>query len=96
METSPAKRRKLGHDDGEAQKSSGATAFEAAASAAAGMYRPSTFILETEELLKEVRVNYTKTFAGADELLHAVKSAVEAIESHDAQPVSISTVVYGS
>lgn len=85
METSPPKRRKLSQSADATML--GSATLEAAASSA-GMYRPSTFILETEELLKEVKVDSSKSLAGIEELLHQVKSGVEALQGHEPVPVS--------
>lgn len=86
MDQNPAKRRKLEHQEPNESTSNGSAALEAAATA--GTSRPSTFVLQTQELLKEVRVNYTKYFSGADEFLHRVKSTIEGIGPQGPTPVS--------
>lgn len=80
MDAAPAKRRKLGHvpDDGE-------LALESAA--VTGISRSRAFVLETEELLDTVRLDYGADLDGADDLLHRVKGAIEAIKAHDPLPV---------
>ncbi|KAL1899206.1 U3 snoRNP protein [Sporothrix stenoceras] len=85
MDTNPAKRRKTDHSGpGEAYS---ALPFDAAA-ASAGLFRPSTFILETAELLQQSRVDYSKLLPNAEELLRNVKTAVESVDTHE--PVLIS------
>ena len=90
MESSPPKRRKLEHDHGNGSGQNN-SAFDSAATA--GLFRPSTFILETEELLKESRVEYGKTFAKADDLLRQLKGAIESIDSHESLPVRLNPPV---
>ncbi|KAJ9148608.1 U3 small nucleolar RNA-associated protein 22 [Pleurostoma richardsiae] len=87
MDANPSKRRKLDHQDPAAPRDG----LSLMSASSAGMYRPSTFILETEELLKEVRVDYGNTFAGADDLLHRIKNAIESIKPHDPIPVQEAT-----
>ena len=50
--------------------------------------QPTTFVLETDELLKESRLDYEKTFEGVDDLLRRIKAAIESIEPHEPLPVS--------
>ena len=76
MDSGPAKRRKLDHTKGGSEK-----ALQAVASV--GMSRSRTFILEAEELLDEVGLDYATAFGGADELLRQIKGSIEAIEAHD-------------
>lgn len=52
--------------------------------ASIGMSRSRTFILEAEELLEEVGLDYATAFGGAEELLHKIKGSIEAMETHDA------------
>lgn len=82
----PTKRRKLDHASSESARAT-APNFESATSA--GIFRPSTFILETEELLHQSRLNYDRFFTGSGELLHKLKSAIESIETHEPIPVRI-------
>lgn len=86
MDTNPAKRRKVGHHESRGPVADGSAALDAIAQA--GTPRSSTFVLQTQELLREVRLDYNKTFAGADELLHRIKSTLEATKAHDPTPVS--------
>ncbi len=87
MESNPAKRRKMGHTAGDELY---APRPLDAAAASAGLFRPSTFILETAELLEQSRVDYSKLLPGAEELLRRVKTAVEAVETHE--PVLVGSV----
>lgn len=77
---SPAKRRKLDHGQDGAER-----ALEQAAST--GLSRSRAFVLEAEELLDSVRLDYAKAFDGADDLLHRIKDSVEAIKAHGPLPV---------
>ncbi|EQB59151.1 nrap protein [Colletotrichum gloeosporioides Cg-14] len=72
MEQSP-KRRKVSHQGNTRSAVNIATA--------------SPFVLQTDELLKEVKVDYTKALDGADSLLHKIKNLIDEIESHG--PISI-------
>ena len=82
MDSAPAKRRKLGHT-----KDGTDAALESAAST--GISRSRAFVLETEELLASVRLDYETALDGADALLHRIKGAVEAIKPHDSLPVRL-------
>lgn len=87
MDANPAKRRKTDHSGpGEAYS---ALTFDAAA-ASAGLFRPSTFILETAELLQQSRVDYGKLLPNAEELLRNVKTAVESVDTHGPVLVGLS------
>ena len=91
MDSNPAKRRKTDHSgvgDGRS-----ALPFDAAA-ASAGLFRPSTFILETAELLEQSRVDYNKLLPGAEDILRNVKTAVESVETHG--PVLVRLAVAAS
>lgn len=55
---------------------------------ASGTSRPSTFVLQAQELLGESRVDYEKAFSGADALCHRIKSTIEAIAPQSPTPVS--------
>ncbi|KAK4131415.1 Nrap protein [Trichocladium antarcticum] len=81
MDAAPAKRRKIGHAQDGAER-----ALESAA--LTGFSRSRAFVLEAEELLDSVRVDYEAAFAGADGLLHRVKGAIEAIKPHESLPVA--------
>ena len=80
MEPAPAKRRKLGNSSENVEN-----ALRSAAST--GLSRSRAFALEAEELLTEVKLDYGEVLRGADDLLHKVKSSVEAIEPHGELPV---------
>lgn len=82
MEMERAKRRKLDHETGNHIPGSLDSAD------AAGFLKPGAFILETEELLKEVRVDYG-ALEDVEQLLHSVKNCIEAIEPHGPLPVSL-------
>jgi len=76
MESAPAKRRKIDHTQG--------TSVNVLQTAAAGgLPRSRAFLLEVEELLDEVGLDYATAFAGADELLHKIKTSIERIEEHE-------------
>lgn len=47
----------------------------------------SPFVLQTDELLKEVKVNYAEALDGADALLHKIRNLIQGIESHGPIPV---------
>ncbi|OLN94276.1 U3 small nucleolar RNA-associated protein 22 [Colletotrichum chlorophyti] len=51
----------------------------------------SPFVLQTEELLKEVKVDYVKALSGADSLLHKIKNLIDGIESHGPVPIAEAT-----
>ena len=80
MDSAPAKRRKLDHGQDGAE-----AVLESAAST--GISRSRAFVLEAEELLDSVRLDYDTALQGADELLHRIKSAVEGIKAHEPLPV---------
>jgi U3 small nucleolar RNA-associated protein 22 len=80
MDSAPAKRRKLDHRQDGAE-----VALQSAAST--GISRSRAFVLEAEELLDSVRLDYGAALEGADGLLHRLKGAVEGIKAHDPLPV---------
>lgn len=94
MESSPAKRRKLDHQ-ADQPGSNGLSPSDDAPTAATSVLPPSSFVLQTQELLAGVRVNHEKVFSGADDLLHRIKSAIEAIEPQAPTPVSNSVMDFG-
>lgn len=51
-------------------------------------YKSNVFRMETEELLKEVRLNYQKRMAPVERVLHRLKSIIEAIPENLDIPVS--------
>jgi U3 small nucleolar RNA-associated protein 22 len=77
MASNPAKRRKLGHADGDSLDHAISVAIR----------QPTTFVLETDELLKESRLDYESAFEGVEDLLRRIKSSVESIEPHEPLPV---------
>ncbi|KAK3319911.1 Nrap protein [Cercophora scortea] len=76
MEPIPAKRRKIEHPRKGAEK-----ALSSAPPTA--LSRSRAFILEADELLEEIRLDYGTTLEGVDGLLHKIKGSIEAIDSHD-------------
>ncbi|KAI1363512.1 Nrap protein [Xylaria arbuscula] len=80
MESSSPKRRKLDH-------SNGGPAFETAASSSMGASGSSAFVLETDELLKEVKLDYSKAFPGLDQTLRQFKDAIEGLEKYGPVPI---------
>ena len=80
MSSAPAKRRKIGHTQDGAE-----VALQSAAST--GISRSRAFVLEAEELLDSVRLDYGTALDGADGLLHRIKGTVEGIKAHDPRPV---------
>ena len=77
MEPGSAKRRKLAHSDQNGASKALATV------AATGPSRSRAFILEAEELLNEIKVDYATALEGVDGLLHQIKGSIEAIEPRD-------------
>ncbi|KAL7620049.1 U3 snoRNP protein [Parahypoxylon ruwenzoriense] len=82
MEESTAKRRKL-------DNTNGGPAFEASNPAVAtmGASGASAFILETEELLKEVKFDYSRTSSDVEDTLRQFKDLIEALEPHEPLPI---------
>ena len=80
MEPTSAKRRKIEHAQDVAQG-----ALAAAGSTA--ISRTRAFILESEELLGEVSLDYATAFEGADNLLQQIKASIDAIKPHE--PLSL-------
>ncbi|KAK3951378.1 Nrap protein [Pseudoneurospora amorphoporcata] len=82
MEPGSAKRRKIGHSRGESAVGN----IDAAASS--GLSRGRAFILEAEELVDQVKLDYATALQGVDSLLHKIKGSIEAIEAHDALQIA--------
>jgi U3 small nucleolar RNA-associated protein 22 len=82
MDSNSPKRRKLDHRHG------GPT-FDSGASSSMGASGTSAFVLETDELLKEVKLDYSKSFAGVDQTLHQFKATIESIKQYG--PVTVCT-----
>ncbi|KAI0104236.1 Nrap protein [Nemania sp. FL0031] len=80
MESNSPKRRKLDH-------SHGGPSFESVASSSMGASGSSAFVLETDELLKEVKVDYSKAFPGLDHTLRQFKEAIESLEQYGPVPI---------
>ncbi|RWA12554.1 hypothetical protein EKO27_g2569 [Xylaria grammica] len=80
MESNSPKRRKLGHTH------EGPT-LESGASSSMGVSGSSAFVLETDELLKEVKLDYSKAFPGLDQTLRQFKEAIESLEQYGPVPI---------
>lgn len=79
-----SKRRKLEHD-GQGIRHKGLIDFESRD--ATRVSAASTFVLKTDELLKEAKLDTAVTFKGLDSQLHKIKSVIDSIESHGPIPV---------
>ncbi|KAJ8120550.1 hypothetical protein ONZ43_g2768 [Nemania bipapillata] len=88
MESNSPKRRKLDH----AHK--GPT-FETVASSSMGASGSSAFVLETDELLKEVKLDYSSTFPGLDQTLRQFKEAIESLEQYGPIPIDEASKSWG-
>lgn len=80
MEQSNAKRRKLEHGNGP-------LSLDNVTSSGLGAAGATAFIMETEELLKEIRIDYAASLPGANDNLRRFKEAVESLESHEPTPI---------
>ncbi|KAI0893160.1 Nrap protein [Annulohypoxylon nitens] len=82
MDSSAAKRRKIDHENG-------GPAFEVASTTASSMGASgaSAFVLETEELLKEVKYDYGKASASVQDTMRKFKDIIEASEPHEPHPI---------
>lgn len=78
------KRRKLDHS-GQGLRYDGLIDFKSKDSAR--VPTTSAFVLQTDELLKEARLDYGKAFKGVGDQLHRLKAVIEAIEPHEPVPV---------
>lgn len=83
MESS-SKRRKIGHN-GPGLRHDDIIDFEARSSAQ--ISTASAFILQTDELLKEAKLNYAKALGDVNGHLFRLKEIVESIEPHEPLPV---------
>ncbi|KAH7157184.1 Nrap protein [Dactylonectria macrodidyma] len=54
----------------------------------------STFVLQTDELLKEAKLDYGKTLKGVDDHLHRLKAAIDSATSHDPVPITEATTKF--
>lgn len=59
---------------------------------AGGMFKSSMFKLQVDEMLTEIRPNYQKSMAWADDALHRLYTIIGTIEEREALPVSIPLV----
>ncbi|KAI0880942.1 Nrap protein [Annulohypoxylon maeteangense] len=82
MDSNTSKRRKIDHENGSPD-------FEVASTTASSMGASgaSAFILETEELLSEVKYDYSKTNSSVQDTLRRVKDIIEASEPHEPHPI---------
>ncbi|KXJ89433.1 hypothetical protein Micbo1qcDRAFT_165514, partial [Microdochium bolleyi] len=80
MEQTSAKRRKLDH-------ATGGLSLDNAAGSGMGAAGATAFIMETEELLKEIRVDYSVMLPGADDKLRQFKEAIESLPPHEPTPI---------
>ncbi|KAF4979579.1 hypothetical protein FZEAL_4249 [Fusarium zealandicum] len=90
MESS-SKRRKLDHS-GSGLKHNGLIDFEARSSAQVST--ASTFVLQTDELLKEAKLDYSKALKGVDAHLHSLKEAIDSATPHDPVPIAEATTKF--
>lgn len=79
---SNSKRRKIDHDG---LRHDALIDFEARSSARVST--ASTFVLQTDELLKEAKLDYGKALKGVDEHLHRLKEAIDTATPHGPEPV---------
>ncbi|KAK7757533.1 U3 snoRNP protein [Diatrype stigma] len=83
MEENYSKRRKINHDNDASILDTGS-----AAASAMGPSGASAFVLETDELLKDAKLDYAKALTGVDNILRQFKDAIEALEPHDPTPIN--------
>lgn len=76
-----AKRRKIAHDSDSGIRHDGLIDFQSRDSSR--ISTASTFILQTDELLKEARLDSATALKAADGQLHKIKTIVDSIESHE-------------
>ncbi|KAI1130138.1 Nrap protein [Nemania abortiva] len=88
MESNSPKRRKLDH-------SHRGPTFEAVASSSMGASGSSAFVLEADELLKEVKLDYPKAFPGLDQTLRQFKEAIESLEQYGPIPINEASTSWG-
>ncbi|EGX96603.1 pre-rRNA processing protein Utp22 [Cordyceps militaris CM01] len=81
---SGSKRRKLDHG-GQGIRHKGLINF--ASRDATRVSAASTFVLKTDELLKETKLDYDTAFNGLDSQLNKIKSIIDSIEPHDSIPI---------
>ncbi|KAI1150406.1 Nrap protein [Nemania diffusa] len=88
MESNSPKRRKMDHTHG------GPT-FETIVSSSMGASGSSAFVLETDELLREVKLDYAKAFPGLDQTLRQFKEAIEGLEQYGPVPIDEASSSWG-
>lgn len=81
---SGSKRRKIDHANS-GLRHNGLIDFESRSSAQ--ISTASTFVLQTDELLKEARLDYGKALKDVDGQLFRLKTIIDAIEPHEPLPV---------
>ncbi|OAA81848.1 pre-rRNA processing protein Utp22 [Akanthomyces lecanii RCEF 1005] len=79
-----SKRRKLDHD-GQGIRHKGLIDFESRD--ATRLSAASTFVLKTDELLKEIKLDSAAAFKGLDSQLHKIKGIIDSMEPHAATPI---------
>ncbi|KAI0397491.1 pre-rRNA processing protein utp22 [Xylariaceae sp. FL0594] len=87
MDPNSPKRRKLDHH-------AGGPTFDHVASSSMGASGSSAFVLETDELLKEVKLDYAKAFSGVDQTLRQFKETIEDIEQYGPVPMDEASTVW--
>lgn len=87
MESS-SKRRKLDHS---ASGISRANLIDFKSADTTRLSTASIFTLQTDELLKSARLDYSKTFAGVDGHLFRLKEIIDSIEPHGSIPIAKAT-----
>ncbi|KAL7790332.1 Nrap protein [Trichoderma ceciliae] len=90
MESS-SKRRKIDHES-IGLRHAGLIDFESRNTAR--VTAASTFVLQTDELLKEAKPNYEKALHGVDGQLHRLKSIIDSIEPHNPKLISDATATF--
>ncbi|KHO01069.1 pre-rRNA processing protein Utp22 [Metarhizium album ARSEF 1941] len=88
---SGVKRRKIDHG-GSSLRHDGLIDFESPN--AARVSSASTFVLQTDELLKETKLDYRKTLKDVDATLFRLKTIVDAIEPHAPLPIAEATLKF--
>lgn len=81
---STSKRRKIDHA-GTGLRHRGLIDFEFRGAAQVSV--ATAFVLQTEQLLDQVRIDYPKALKGADGHLYRLKAILDAIEPHEPRPV---------
>ncbi|KAJ2967651.1 hypothetical protein NQ176_g9556 [Zarea fungicola] len=86
-----SKRRKLDHD-GQGIRHKGLIDFESLD--ATRISAASTFVLQTNELLKETKLDYDAAFRGLDSQLYRLKGIIDMIEPHDSLPIHDASIKF--